>query len=120
MNFVREQFSSLQLGFNPSDRNPIELQAPMTRSRPIYGTWPRHNSSILDENIGYLRIERMDGRLLPHIRASMEAFRNTQGLIIDLRGNGGGSRELLIAIAGYLKAPMAACMTGVASRSTSK
>ena len=77
----------------------------MSADRPIYGDWPRRESGIIDENIGYLRIEKMDDRLIPHIETSMDNFRDTDGLIIDVRGNGGGTRLPLIVLAGYLLSP---------------
>ena len=93
------------LATGPSDPEPVDLEVPMTSRRPIYGDWPRQESRILDENIGYLRIEEMDDRLIPHIEVSMDAFRDTDGLIVDVRGNGGGTRVPLIILAGYLLGP---------------
>jgi hypothetical protein len=94
-----------RLAMTPDGGSPIDERVAMTPSRPIYGDWPRTRSRILPGNIGYLRIESMDPRLIPGIRESMALFRDTDGLIIDVRGNGGGSRAPLIALAGYLKAP---------------
>jgi C-terminal processing protease CtpA/Prc len=39
------------------------------------------------------------------LRAAMDAFADTRGLVVDVRGNGGGSRDLLLALAGYLIGP---------------
>jgi C-terminal processing protease CtpA/Prc len=55
--------------------------------------------------VGYLRLPVMDDDLVPHLHESMARFRETPGLIVDVRGNGGGSRDLLIALAGYLAGP---------------
>ena len=103
------------LASTPSGDDTVEESVAMTRSRPVYGSWPRvppdgmqgrsSISGILPGNIGYIRIEAMDSRLVPEFRRSMDQLRDTDGLVIDVRGNGGGARTLLIALAGYLKAP---------------
>lgn len=90
------------VGAGPDDPDPIEIELPLARRRPIYGDWPRRDSGVLDSNIGYLRIPRMQDRIVPDIRASMAAFRDTEGLVVDVRGNGGGTREPLLVLAGYL------------------
>ena len=93
------------LGERPDDPDPIEVELPMNRRRPAYGTWPRRDSGILDSNLGYLRIPGMSDRMVPHIRSSMADFRGTAGLVVDVRGNGGGTRSPLLALAGYLVGP---------------
>ncbi|GJM22762.1 MAG: hypothetical protein DHS20C15_26770 [Planctomycetota bacterium] len=84
---------------------PVEREFAMTASRPMFGTWPAHDTALLDGNVGYLRLPAMDDRLLPHLHESMAAFRETDGLIVDVRGNGGGTRTLLLALGGYLTGP---------------
>ena len=93
------------LGERPDDPDPIEVELRMDRRRPTYGTWPRRDSGILDSNLGYLRIPGMSDRMVPHIRSSMADFRGTAGLVVDVRGNGGGTRSPLLALAGYLVGP---------------
>jgi hypothetical protein len=65
--------------------------------RPGYGDWPLRNSKILEGNVGYLRISGMESEapFLRSLMQSMSEFRKTQGLIIDVRENGGGSRLAL-------------------------
>ncbi len=68
------------------------------RRRPIYGDWPRDKSHrTLDGNIGYLRVPEMtsDENVLRELDDAMDGFRKTKGLIIDVRGNGGGTRAIL-------------------------
>ena len=93
------------LARGPSDPEPIDLEVEMSNIRPTYGSWPRHESKVLDENIGYLRIDRMDDRFMEVIQSAMNSFRDTRGLIVDVRGNGGGTRVPLLILAGYLTAP---------------
>ena len=93
------------MGDSPEDPDPVELKFSFTDDRPIYGDWPRRSSGLLEGNLGYLRIEAMDDELVPGIRQAMDEFRNTDGLIVDVRGNGGGTRLPLITLAGYLLGP---------------
>lgn len=69
---------------------------------PIYGVWPRSVTRTLENNIGYLRIARMDGDAAEQIRSWMPKWRETDGLVVDVRDNGGGTREALLTLAGYL------------------
>ncbi|MEL6110835.1 MAG: S41 family peptidase, partial [Planctomycetota bacterium] len=69
---------------------------------PVYGTWPRSGSRTLEGNIGYLRISRMDGEAAKEIRDWMPKWRETDGLVVDVRDNGGGTREALLTLASYL------------------
>ncbi|MCH2183691.1 MAG: S41 family peptidase [Mariniblastus sp.] len=93
------------LAASPTDPQPVDVEVPMTRNRPIYGSWPRRPSGIIAGNIGYLRLAEMDEQKVPEIRAAMETFRDTVGLIVDVRGNGGGTRQGLLTLAGYLLGP---------------
>ena len=93
------------LATGPQDPEPVDIQIEWAGERPIYGQWPRMESEIIDGTIGYLRIEEMDGRLVQRIQRDMDAYRDTEGLIIDVRGNGGGTRLPLITLAGYLLGP---------------
>ena len=93
------------LATGPRDLQPVTIDLSMTPSRPIYGEWPMGSCDILDSDIGYLRIEQMDDRLVDRINGCMDEFRDTKGLIVDVRGNGGGTRLPLIVLAGYLTGP---------------
>ena len=70
--------------------------------KPTYQDWPRSRSRLLEENLGYLRLARMNSEAVVEIHRWMNRFKETNGLIVDVRGNGGGSREALITLAGYL------------------
>lgn len=92
------------LASNASNSKTVEVTFQMTNDSPLdeYFLWPRRDTGILNGNIGYLRIPLMDHDAVPNLQKAMEEFRDTQGLIVDVRGNGGGSRSLLLALAGYL------------------
>lgn len=55
---------------------------------------------ILDNNIGYIRITEFTHprRSMPTAVAAMKMVENTEGLIIDLRGNGGGYPGIMLYI----------------------
>ena len=89
----------------------VERELELSSRRPTYGTWPRSESVILDGDIGYLRIAKMDGAV-DELREAMEEFVDTKGLIVDVRGNGGGTRELLLALGGYLIGPKEPAVVG--------
>ncbi len=55
--------------------------------------WPQHDSAVLTGNIGYLRLPRMGSRAVDQIRRWMPRFERTVGLIVDVRGNTGGTRD---------------------------
>lgn len=71
---------------------------------PSYGTWPKTTTRTLDGNLGYLRLESMrdDAGFLASLDEAMHGFRDTVGLVIDVRGNGGGTRDALRRLAPYL------------------
>lgn len=66
---------------------------------------PSGRSRVLGQNIGYLRLTNMGSAAVHEIREQMDRFRDTHGLIIDVRGNGGGSRDALKLIFSYLAGP---------------
>src|SRR5262249_34525792 len=84
-----------------------EVSLAVARRLPVYGAWPRAASRLLADNVGYLRLPEMSGdaAFLDGIDAAMAGFRGTRGLIVDVRGNGGGSREALRRLFPYLLAP---------------
>ncbi len=54
-------------------------------------------------DVGYLRLPAMDDKLIPEAKGRMKEFRDTAGLIIDVRGNGGGTYGLMRALFGYFR-----------------
>ena len=75
---------------------------------PPRAPWPREAPGrTLEGNVGYLRIASMtdDQRFLQTLHEGMTAVRGTIGLIIDVRNNGGGSRDVLKDLFPYFMAP---------------
>ncbi len=94
------------------------LELPLVEQRPIYGFWPRPEndiksredvrveSCILQPNIGYLRFVMMlaEPEFLDDLIEAMARFAKTDGLIIDIRTNGGGRRAPLQVLLPYFMA----------------
>lgn len=84
----------------------------LSRRKPIYGSWPRAElrAKTIERDgrsIGYLRIGSMmsDEQQISEMESAMRSFSETDGLVIDVRGNGGGSRQALRILLPYLLAP---------------
>ena len=108
----KETGAPLKVTFSTVDGSKtIERELELSASRPTYGPWPRSKSTILEGDIGYLRIVHMDGDV-DSLHEAMEEFADTKGLIVDVRGNGGGTRELLLALGGYLIGPKEPAIVG--------
>ena len=97
---MRRPFAVELVSIDGKKTRTLELKP--TDRKPTYGEWPRSESRLLDDNLGYLRLARMDNRAVQEVYRWMPRFRETDGLIVDVRGNGGGSREALLALAGFL------------------
>ncbi len=86
-----------------------QIELPLVKKGPVYGFWPRNKnpikqwkdirveSRILPGNIGYLRFVFMlaEPEFLDDLVETMNRFAKTDGLIIDIRTNSGGSRAPL-------------------------
>lgn len=61
------------------------------------------DASVLDGNIGYLRISRFSPayEAAPKIAAAMRKLHDTRTMIIDLRNNGGGADDSVEVLASY-------------------
>ena len=64
-------------------------------------------SRVLDGGVGYLQLKNMDDEpeFLRSLAEAMQSFRDAPGLVIDVRGNGGGSRMPLLVLWSYLADP---------------
>jgi hypothetical protein len=58
-----------------------------------------------DGQTGYLRIAKMDDAAAGEVDTWMRTFRNAKALVVDIRNNGGGSRDALLRLYSYLAAP---------------
>jgi hypothetical protein len=92
---------------SPGGNSTKTLHLPLANRKPIYGPWPRSENHLLPQNIGYFRLPSMDSTptFLHGLKQAMGEFKNTRGLIIDVRGNGGGSRDALSELFPYFMKP---------------
>jgi hypothetical protein len=69
--------------------------------------WADARSGIRADNIGYLRIAAMEdgAAFIASLERSMRDFAGTRGLIIDVRGNGGGTQDAIRTILPWLMQP---------------
>ena len=74
--------------------------------------WPKQDSHLRQDNIGYLRIHTMSSASPRRVAYWMNEFRNTTGLIVDVRGNPGGMRETLQVFASHVIQPDEAWVGG--------
>jgi hypothetical protein len=89
-------------------RSTVDVSA-LAGRKPLHGPWPRRSSGMIGRDLGYLRIERMersDATRGPFRLAEvMLSLRDSRALVIDVRGNGGGARDLVHELLPYLMRP---------------
>ena len=96
-----------------------QIQLSLSGKAPVYGFWPRLpkeiksrtdfeqiENRILANNIGYLRFICMSAEsdFLKELVEVMNSFAETDGLIIDIRMNGGGRRTPLSVLLPFFMA----------------
>lgn len=92
-------------------RKTKELDLPLPeRFRPSRDPLSRATNRVID-GIGYLRIPQMsqDRKDIAAVNEAMKRFRDTRGLVIDVRDNGGGTQDILRELMPYFmpsNAPM--------------
>lgn len=72
------------------------VSMPLAARAPKFGDWPAGRSRVLEGGIGYLRLAEMSGEASVVVEAQelMTRWADAPGIIIDVRGNGGGTRDL--------------------------
>lgn len=89
-----------------SGRKRKKVKRPLDRNLNLYrDVWPDRPTVV--DGVGYLRIAKMDRapELIARIHRTMDEVRETSGLIIDVRGNGGGTRDALRTLFPYFMKP---------------
>jgi carboxyl-terminal processing protease len=75
--------------------NHASQQVTLQRQANAFRNEPAVSSKRLTDSLGYIRISRWGGpNLVAQFDQALEEFKNGKGLVIDVRGNGGGSDEL--------------------------
>ena len=75
--------------------------------RPVRSIeFPRGDSRRIGD-VGYIRISQMTSstRFLSRLEEWMENFKDTRGMIIDVRGNSGGTKDILLTLMPYFLKP---------------
>ncbi|MFC1724428.1 S41 family peptidase [candidate division KSB1 bacterium] len=91
-----EKSSELTLELESKDKTEIKTVELNISDRMLAHTaWPETESGVMENNIGYLRITLMNQNAFDLINTWMPKFRETDGLIIDVRDNMGGTRRVL-------------------------
>lgn len=81
------------------------LTLPVAKSPVTYDVWPSGGSRVLERNVGYLRLASMEtAPSVADIKQWMPKFRDTAGLVVDVRDNNGGDRDALLVLYSYLAA----------------
>lgn len=96
------------VGLTSADGNRrTQKRLRLTRQGFSIAKVPLYESRLLEKRFGYLRIAAMDHRLTKSIVRKLRSFRQTEGLIIDVRDNRGGTYHILTAIYGFFLADSA-------------
>jgi hypothetical protein len=105
---ARPSSQGVELTLRDEAGETVRLELPLEdRRAPSYGLWPAGEHRRLPGDIGYLKLPSMDEEpeFLDGLVRALESFRDTQGLVIDVRGNGGGSRHALLTLLPYFLRP---------------
>ena len=101
-----EEKNTLQIELTTSNRRQTKtITMNISHHNSMNDVWPQTQPRIIQNNIGYLRITNWLRNVLDDIETWMPRFRNTRGLIIDVRDNSGGTRNILRTLYPYLCKP---------------
>ena len=83
-----------------------KLEVEVARRPQREAEFPEGNSRRIGE-VGYIRLPQMTGssRFLAQLNQLMRQFKDTRGMIIDVRGNPGGSKNILLTLMPYFLKP---------------
>jgi carboxyl-terminal processing protease len=89
--------SEVKLGLERADGSHFETEV----RRQVYSSAPNLATDTTPSGNAYIRFDGFQPSVTKEFRQALERFRNSPGLIIDLRRNGGGELGVLVPIAGY-------------------
>jgi carboxyl-terminal processing protease len=72
-----------------------------TLTARVYENPPQVESRLLPSGEGYIKFDTFDRKTAKDFKAALQQLRHAPGVIVDLRGNGGGELEAVISVAGY-------------------
>lgn len=88
--------SSMDFTFTRADGSPLEAKL----ARRKLSTRPMAMHRVLPSGVGYLRMTQWTLGVMPKVFEGLEAMKSAPGLIVDLRGNPGGSLHTVNALLG--------------------
>ena len=89
--------SEVKLGLERADGSRFETEV----RRQVYSAVPNLATDTTPAGNAYIRFDGFQPSITKEFRQALERFRNSPGLIVDLRRNGGGDLGVLVPIAGY-------------------
>jgi carboxyl-terminal processing protease len=89
--------SEVKLGLERADGSRFETEV----RRQVYSAVPNLATDTTPAGNAYIRFDAFQPSITKEFRQALERFRNSPGLIVDLRRNGGGDLGVLVPIAGY-------------------
>jgi len=89
--------SEMRLGLERADGSPFDV----VLKRQVYSSAPDVATDVLPSGYAYIRFDGFQPAITKEFRQAIERFRNSPGIVIDLRRNGGGDLGVLLPIAGY-------------------
>ena len=112
VNYIRAELGlprkeTIALELESEDRKSTRKMEVDINRRPKRGAeFPDGDSRRIGE-VGYIRLPQMTGsaRFLAELNQWMGRFRDTKGLVIDVRGNPGGSKNILLTLMPYFLKP---------------
>ena len=89
--------TEIKLGLERADGSSFETDV----RRQVYSSAPNLATDTTPSGNAYIRFDGFQPSITKEFRQALERFRNSPGLIVDLRRNGGGDLGVLVPIAGY-------------------
>jgi len=89
--------TTLKLGLRRLDGTTFEASV----VRRVVSTVPDVATDVLPLGYAYIRFDGFEPHITTEFRRALTRFRNSPGIVIDLRRNGGGDLAVLLSIAGY-------------------
>ena len=91
--------SILTLQLQRPDGSPYSVTLRQDPQSPVQSLLRSH---LLVSNLGYLRFAAFLEPLMPEMTSALRRLSSAQGLVLDLRGNGGGSFKMAVDMMGWL------------------
>ncbi|MFI5402368.1 MAG: S41 family peptidase [Planctomycetota bacterium] len=79
-----------------------KVKLALASRQPVYGPRPRPRPPGIDGPVGYRPLAEMDDNAARLVREWMPRLKETTAIVIDVRGNGGGTRDALLELHPWL------------------